>query len=133
MAGFIGRVEFGSKTGSQFPAGRSYHGVEGSPWTAGMSQGAVLAALATAPAEMSTPPPFFSRSPEEGPWSTATRSCWTKPGAKYPFSSQRPIKSWIFRICFGQLWKDAALRTSAGSVGSSFVAKVSSRLRYLAW
>jgi hypothetical protein len=51
IEGFIGRVEFGSRTGSQFAAGRSYHRVEGSPCVAGKTHGAVLAALATALAE----------------------------------------------------------------------------------
>jgi hypothetical protein len=86
-----------------------------------MIQGAVLAALATAFAELSTSSPFLSSPPDDGPSSTAVRSCWRKePRAKYPFSSHSPIKSWIFRICFGQLLKDAALRTRAMSVGSSF-------------
>lgn len=58
MEGFIGRVEFGSRTGSQFPAGRSYHGAVGSPCTAGMTQGVVFAALAMALAELSNPVPF---------------------------------------------------------------------------
>lgn len=36
MSGFMGLVEFGSSTGIQLPAGKSYHGMDGSPWMAGM-------------------------------------------------------------------------------------------------
>lgn len=45
MSGFIGLVEFGSMTGSQFPAGRSYHGVVRSPCIAGMRKGAFFDVL----------------------------------------------------------------------------------------
>jgi hypothetical protein len=41
----MGRVEFGSRTGSQLPAGKSYHGKLGSPCMAGMMKGASLPAL----------------------------------------------------------------------------------------
>lgn len=40
MDGFIGRVELGSITGSQFAAGRSYQGVEASPCIEGSMKGA---------------------------------------------------------------------------------------------
>lgn len=40
MSGFIGLVEFGSMTGNQFAAGRSYHGADASPCMAGMMNGA---------------------------------------------------------------------------------------------
>lgn len=130
----MGRVEFGSRTGSQFAAGRSYHGVDGSPCMAGMTQGVVFAAFAILSAGFSSPLPFCgSSSLDEGPSSTAFRSCSTKPSEKYRFSSHRLIKSRILRMCFGQLWKAAALLTRAGSDGSSFWAKASSRLRCLTW
>ena len=124
--GFIGRVEFGSKTGSQFPAGKSYQGAVGSPCIAGITQGAVFAALAMALAELSNSAPLFPSSLEDGASSTAARSCSTKSREKYLFSSHSPIKSWIFRMCFGQLMNDAALLIRVGSVGSSFWGKVSS-------
>ena len=47
MSGFMGLVEFGSRTGIQLPAGKSYHGMEGSPCIAGMMKGAVLAGFGT--------------------------------------------------------------------------------------
>lgn len=75
MEGFIGRVEFGSSTGSQLPAGKSYQGVEGSPCMAGSTQGAVLAALATELAELSPSSPVWPSSMDDGPSSTAARSC----------------------------------------------------------
>lgn len=40
MDGFIGRVELGSMTGSQFAAGRSYQGVDASPCIDGSMKGA---------------------------------------------------------------------------------------------
>lgn len=40
MEGFMGRVELGSITGSQFAAGRSYHGVDTSPCMEGKIYGA---------------------------------------------------------------------------------------------
>lgn len=129
IEGFIGRVEFGSNAGSQFPAGRSYHGVEGSPCMAGMTHGAVFAALATGSVEVSASLSFLLSSLEDGPSSTAVRSCWIKLEEKYLFSSQRPIKSCNFLMCFGQLLKDAALRTRAGRVGSNFWANSLSRSR----
>lgn len=39
MDGFIGRVELGSMTGSQFAAGRSYQGVDASPCIDGSMKG----------------------------------------------------------------------------------------------
>ena len=42
MAGLIGLVEFGTICGMRFPAGRSYHGVDGSPCEAGITYGADL-------------------------------------------------------------------------------------------
>jgi hypothetical protein len=45
ISGFMGRVELGSMTGSQFAAGRSYHGEEASPCIVGMMNGASLADL----------------------------------------------------------------------------------------
>lgn len=40
MSGFIGLVELGSMTGSQFAAGKSYHDTDMSPCIAGMMNGA---------------------------------------------------------------------------------------------
>lgn len=40
MDGFIGRVELGSMKGSQFAAGKSYQGVDGSPCIDGSIKGA---------------------------------------------------------------------------------------------
>lgn len=45
MSGFIGLVELGSMTGSQFAAGRSYHDTATSPCMAGMINGASFADL----------------------------------------------------------------------------------------
>lgn len=72
MFGFIGLVEFGSMTGSQLAAGRSYHGVDGSPCMDGRTKGAsraeeVVCALFAASS------PFASRPSDFGPSSTAAR------------------------------------------------------------
>lgn len=40
MEGFMGRVELGSMIGSQFAAGRSYHGADASPCIDGRTKGA---------------------------------------------------------------------------------------------
>lgn len=133
MDGFMGRVEFGSRTGSQFPAGRSYQGVEGSPCMAGMTHGAVLAAFAMALAELSATFSAFSCPTDVGPSSTADRSFGMKPSEKYPFSSHRATRSCSLRICLGLFLKEAAVLMRAGRDGSSFWAKASSRRRNLAW
>jgi len=83
MAGFMGRVEFGSRIGSQLPAGRSYHGVDGSPCIAGMTHGVDLAAFARTAAELSASTLFLlSSSLDVGPSSIAVRSCCTVLGGK---------------------------------------------------
>ena len=43
--GFIGLVEFGVMCGSHVEAGRSYHGVEESPWREGSTHGASFESL----------------------------------------------------------------------------------------
>lgn len=55
MSGFIGLVEFGSMTGNQFAAGRSYQGAEASPCMDGMMKGASLDDLVTAPVPSAVP------------------------------------------------------------------------------
>lgn len=69
MFGFIGLVEFGSMTGSQLAAGRSYHGVDGSPCMDGRTKGAVEVVCAL----FATSSPFASRPSDFGPSSTAAR------------------------------------------------------------
>lgn len=70
MFGFIGLVEFGSITGSQLAAGRSYHGVDGSPCMDGSMKGAFVE---VACALLATCSPFASRPSVFGPSSTAAR------------------------------------------------------------
>lgn len=72
MFGFIGLVEFGSMTGSQLAAGRSYHGVDGSPCMDGSVNGASRAVEAAC-ALFATTPPFASDPSDFGPSSTAAR------------------------------------------------------------
>lgn len=72
MFGFIGLVEFGSMTGSQLAAGRSYHGVDGSPCMDGSTKGASRAVEVVC-ALFATCPPFASPPSDFGPSSTAAR------------------------------------------------------------
>lgn len=72
MFGFIGLVEFGSMAGSQLAAGRSYHGVDGSPCMDGSMKGASRA-VEVVYALLATSPPFASLPSDFGPSSTAAR------------------------------------------------------------
>lgn len=72
MVGFIGRVEFGSMTGSQLAAGRSYHGVDGSPCMDGRIKGASRAVEVVYDLFARTPP-FDSQPSNFGPSSIAAR------------------------------------------------------------
>lgn len=93
MAGFMGRVEFGSKTGSQFPAGRSYHGVDRSPCVCGITKGTALAALLIEFAMLAAWGSFWAELPGDGVSSMAARSFATKESGKYSCSSHNAIKS----------------------------------------
>lgn len=73
MFGFIGLVEFGSMTGSQLAAGRSYQGVDGSPCMDGSMKGGSRAAELACDF-FATSPPFASEPSEFGPSSTAARN-----------------------------------------------------------
>lgn len=76
MSGFMGLVEFGSRTGIQLPAGKSYHGMDGSPCMAGMMKGASFAGLGTELVVMAVGRAVFgTEALDAGPSSTATRSC----------------------------------------------------------
>lgn len=81
MVGFIGLVEFGSMTGSQLAAGRSYHGVDGSPCMDGSTKGASRAVEVEC-ALFATTPPFASDSSDFGPSSTAARKDSSTEAAK---------------------------------------------------
>jgi hypothetical protein len=49
MSGLIGLVEFGTMCGMRLPAGKSNHGVDGSPCMAGITYGAELASFTEEP------------------------------------------------------------------------------------
>lgn len=49
MSGLMGLMEFGTICGIRFPAGKSYHGVDGSPCMAGITYGADFAILIEGP------------------------------------------------------------------------------------
>lgn len=76
--GFMGRVELGSRAVSQLPAGRSYHGVVGSPCIAGMTNGWSFTTLAPFPASSD---PFLANSSARS-CSTAARSFGMVPFVK---------------------------------------------------
>lgn len=76
MSGFIGLVEFGSRTGIQLPAGKSYHGMDGSPCIAGMMKGAALTDLGTEVVVAAAGwVVSWTETLDVGASSTATRSC----------------------------------------------------------
>lgn len=76
MSGFMGLVEFGSRTGIQLPAGKSYHAMEGSPCMAGMIKGAAFTGLGTELVVMAVGCAVFGTEAfDAGASSTATRSC----------------------------------------------------------
>lgn len=122
MSGFRGRVELGSKTEIQLPAGKSYHGVAGSPCMLGITKGTGLFLAPEFVEFCGVSSPAWAEGPARCASSTADRSCFMKPLEKYAFSSHSEIKSPIFRICFGLLEKADALLTKAGRADSSFPA-----------
>ena len=82
MDGFMGRVELGSKAVSQFPAGKSYQGVVGSPCIAGMMNGGSFTTLVVEEAGPNSRDPFPTESLVDGPCSTAARSVGMTSSAK---------------------------------------------------
>lgn len=77
MSGFMGLVEFGSRTGIQLPAGKSYQGMDGSPCMAGMMKGAAFTGLGTELVVVVTVgcAVLCAEALDAGASSTATRSC----------------------------------------------------------
>jgi hypothetical protein len=75
MSGLIGLVELGTICGIRFPAGKSYHGVDGSPCTAGITYGADLAVFVVSPCSLSADAELPSAcSPASAAFFTASRS-----------------------------------------------------------
>lgn len=132
MVGFMGLVELGSMTESQLAAGRSYHGVDGSPCMDGSMKGAsrvveVICAL------FATSPPSPSRPSDFGPSSTAARKDSSTGAEKYDFFSHNWSRSCNFFMCFGAFVKEAALLNKAGRCGAILSEKCWLRVRNLTW
>jgi hypothetical protein len=88
----MGRGLLGSITGSQLPTGKSYQGVETSPWAAGMNQGisfglVAIDELLVAGSELWFVVELYM----------SHSVCWNA-WSKYPCSCQSPTRSFTFSM-----------------------------------
>lgn len=118
-SGLMGLVLFGLMCGNQVPAGRSYQGVDVSPWNEGSVYGgsfAICSCSEEAASVVGTP---------LVPLSMAARSRAIRSAAKYALSSHRSTSVSSFLLCLGALWNEAADATSAGRCRSQQVLSLS--------
>lgn len=124
MEGFMGRVELGSMIGSQFAAGRSYHGAEASPCMDGRTKGA-----SRAKADDAAVVDFCALSlslvvldsADFDPSTTAARRESMTASEKYSSCCHSCTRSRSFFSCLGALVNAAALLNKAASRGAASV------------
>lgn len=96
MDGFIGRVEFGSMTGSQLAAGRSYQGTLASPCMAGITYGVSFESFVPDVGALSESPCPFDATCDVGASRAMLLSLETNASEKYLCSLHRSSRSITF-------------------------------------
>lgn len=114
MDGFIGRIELGSITGSQFAAGRSYQGVEASPCIEGSTKGASRDEALGVPFRAISAPLLCGDSLAFGPSAMEARNGSRTASGKQALSCHSWTRSFSFFSCFGAFSNEAALLNKAG-------------------